>query len=71
MTPEEFKAARQSFGLTQAEFAKLVGYEGKRGSQVISDIERGRSALNETVSRLVQAYLDGWRPDDWPEKDKS
>lgn len=66
MTAEDFRIARKALGLTQAQFAKVLGYSGKRGSQVVSDIERDKAPITPTVERLVVAYLSGWRPDDWP-----
>lgn len=70
MTTEDFRTARKTLGLTQAQFAKMLGYSGKRGAQVVSDIERSKAPITPTVERLVVAYLSGWRPNDWPNPSK-
>ena len=62
MTGAEFKAGREALGLTQTQLAKLVGY----GSQSrIAEVE-GRAVAPACPSRLLRAYLDGYRPADWP-----
>lgn len=64
MTPaERFRAARQSLGLTQAQLADAMGYGDKMR---ISDIERGVRDPSPAAERLLQAYLDGYRPQGWP-----
>lgn len=63
MTPDEFKQARQTLGLTQSALAAALGY----GATIrVSEIERGIRAPSESVMRLLRAYLDGYRPTDWP-----
>ena len=63
MTPAEIKAAREALGLTQAQIAPLLGY----GSQSrIAEIEGGKKRAGPAVIRLLRAYLDGYRPSDWP-----
>jgi transcriptional regulator with XRE-family HTH domain len=66
MTPADFRAARLSLGLTPAQAATLLGY----GNQSrISELEHGKRRPSATVQRLIQAYLDGYRPADWPKHD--
>ena len=64
MTPAEIAAARATLGLTQAQ---LAGVMGLRGSATVSDWERGAKPANPQNIRLLQAYLDGYRPPDWPD----
>lgn len=41
----------------------MLGY----GSDArISEIERGKREPGASVVRLLSAYLDGYRPNDWP-----
>jgi len=62
MTPAAFKAARLSLGLTAAQAAPLFGL----GDQArIYNIEAG-ATVPGWHARLMRAYLDGCRPDDWP-----
>lgn len=62
MTPAEFKQARQSLGLTAAQAAPLFGLGDLAR---IYNIETGAS-VPAWHARLMRAYLDGYRPDDWP-----
>lgn len=63
MTPAELKQARINLGLTQQQLSKLLGY-GLYSR--ISEMENGRTQITWQCVRLVQAYLDGYRPNDWP-----
>ncbi|MFV0384410.1 helix-turn-helix domain-containing protein [Paracoccus sp. (in: a-proteobacteria)] len=64
MAPDEIRAARLAFGLTQIQMAILLGYGAPAR---IAEIEAGRRNPSESVLRLMRAYLDGYRPADWPE----
>lgn len=64
MTPTDFKSARQQLGLTQAGLARVLGYGA---APRIAEIEAGRRNPSDSVLRLLRAYLDGYRTDDWPE----
>jgi DNA-binding transcriptional regulator YiaG len=63
MTPAEIRAARLSLGLTPEQAAPLLGY-GARSR--ISEIETGARNPSAAAARLLRAYLDGYRPSDWP-----
>ena len=63
MTADEFREARQTLGISQSAMAAALGY----GAAIrVSEIERGVRAPSESVARLLRAYLDGYRPADWP-----
>jgi len=64
MTGEEIRNARKQLGLTQAEFAVVVGYPSKT---YVSDVEAERYQVSRPVEKLVRIYLSGYRPADWPE----
>lgn len=64
MTPADFRAARKSLSLKQEQIAPLLGYSDKAR---VSEIERGIRKPGESVVRLLRAYLDGYRPTDWPQ----
>ena len=69
MTPEEAREARESLGLSLAQMATLLGYEdGKEENRrfTMHRIESGDRSLRAPQRRLLKAYLDGYRPDDWP-----
>ena len=63
MTGAEIKAARASLGLTQSQFAVVMGLHGKT---VVSALEAGKYTASIQVVYLLQAYLSGYRPDHWP-----
>ena len=55
-------------GLTLEEMARMIGYDGGLGRSQVSHLEAGRRTIRPAQSRLVEAYLDGYRPRDWPDK---
>jgi transcriptional regulator with XRE-family HTH domain len=63
MTADEIHVARWRLGLTQAELAAVMGL---RRPQTISDWECGVKTPTGVAIRLLRAYLDGYRPPDWP-----
>jgi transcriptional regulator with XRE-family HTH domain len=65
MKPDEIFRARLVLGLTQAELAALLGYGDVAR---VSELERGARQPGGAVLRLLRAYLDGYRPPDWPQR---
>ena len=69
MTPKQFRQARHKLGLSVAEMAALLG---------VTDISLRRLEMDpghpasrqatDTMSRLLAAYLEGYRPPDWPHR---
>ena len=51
MTGRELRALRESWGLTQAQLAHLIGYQAKVGS----DIEHDRKPVPNMLERLLLA----------------
>jgi transcriptional regulator with XRE-family HTH domain len=66
MTPKQIEAARRTLGLTLSQMAAMLGYEGAQMRQQANDLESGRRPVREPQRRLVEAYLSGYRPADWP-----
>jgi transcriptional regulator with XRE-family HTH domain len=66
MTPTELREARQQLGLTLEQMATLLGYSGDQRRQMMHKLETGLRELRPAQERLVQAYLSGHRPKDWP-----
>lgn len=72
MTPDEFAAAQKSLGLSDAQFALVLGFENPqhvRRLRAPADASHAKRVMPATV-RLIQAYLAGYRPDDWPNRDR-
>lgn len=63
------REARRKLGLSLEEMASMLGYDGEHRRQMMYDIETGRRSLREPQRRLIEAYLDGYRPADWPTKE--
>ena len=62
--PNDVRACRHELGLTQKQLARLLGYKHYNR---ISAIENGKENISKAAVRLINAYLEGYRPPDWPE----
>lgn len=62
----DLKEARLRLGLTQTHMGEMLGYSGAHVRQMVYEIEQGQKPLMPCQARLLQAYLDGYRPVDWP-----
>lgn len=71
MTPDEFAQARQKLGLRNADLARLLGVAEGRATKTIYDWRHGVYPLDAARVRLLRAYLDGYRPPDWPAAGRS
>lgn len=67
MTPKQLSEARRELGLTLEQMATMLGYAGTQRRQMQYDLESGRRDIREPQRRLVEAYLAGYRPPDWPD----
>ncbi len=70
MTPKDVARARERLGLSLFEMATLLGYLGKQRDQMMHDLTTGRRPVREPQRRLIEAYLSGYRPKDWPNTGK-
>lgn len=66
MNPAEIKEARLALGLTQKALARLLGYQGAHAHKASYHLETGALRFGEPQRRLLEAYLSGYRPADWP-----
>ena len=66
MTPDQFTRARKRLGLTLKQTALLLGYEGDQAKSQVHHLETGRREIRPAQRRLIEAYLAGYKPDDWP-----
>ena len=66
MTPADLALARKRLGLTLEAMATMLGYQGAQRRQMQYDLETGRRVIRTPQRRLVEAYLAGYRPQDWP-----
>jgi DNA-binding XRE family transcriptional regulator len=68
MTPTEIREARRELGLTQGQLAALLDTD--RQSVLRMELDPSASTFRRPAPRMVRllrAYLDGYRPADWPE----
>ena len=66
MNHHDAKGARLRLGLTLDQMADMLGYEGDHKRQMMHRVETGERRLREPQRRLIEAYLHGYRPNDWP-----
>lgn len=66
MTPAEFRQSRKSLGLTQGQLAALIGVD-RRTVQKWEGAERD---MHPAAVRLLGAYSEGYRPQDWPKGER-
>lgn len=66
MTPEQLARARKRLGLTLEQMAHMLGYNGGQAKSQVHHLETGRRDIRPAQRRLVEAYLAGYRPKDWP-----
>ena len=69
MTPQALSRARKRLGLSRADMGVLLGYEGEGARSQVHHMEAGRRDIRPAQRRLVEAYLDGYRSKDWPQKE--
>ena len=67
MNPEELKQARHMLGLSVSDLARLLDTD----PQTVRRMEQSETAITfrrpaPRMVRLVQAYMMGYRPPDWP-----
>lgn len=69
MTPTELKEARRKLGLSTAQLATLLDTDPQtiRRMEQRPDAKTFRNPAPRML-RLLRAYLDGYRPADWPVK---
>ena len=63
MRAKSFRIARLTLGLTCNELARLFGVS----VNTIHQLENGHARAPQPTLRLLLAYLDGYRPKDWPD----
>lgn len=68
MTPAEIKKARHAMGLSVADLARLLDTDPQtvRRMEQSEDANTFRRPAPRMV-RLLTAYVEGYRPQDWPE----
>ncbi|MEM7303883.1 MAG: hypothetical protein AAF468_22645 [Pseudomonadota bacterium] len=71
LSPSEFREAQDQLGLSDAQLARVLGYTDAvhvRRHKVSDTTRNSYRRVSAQTARLIQAYLDGYRPDDWGKK---
>lgn len=68
MTPDQMRKARKDLGLTQAQMADMLDTD----AQSVRRMEMQETASTHRkpavrMQRLIEAYMAGYRPKDWPQ----
>jgi len=67
MTPPQIKEARLSLGLTQSKLSRLLDTDPTTIRRMEMDADKASFRKPAPrMARLIEAYLNGYRPDDWP-----
>ncbi len=66
MTPAQIKEARITLGLTQSQLGAMLDTDGQTIRRMEMDGTSTARLPAVRMVRLIRAYLDGYRPDDWP-----
>jgi transcriptional regulator with XRE-family HTH domain len=66
MDNNQLARARKRLGLTLEQMATMLGYEGEQARSQVHHLETGRRDIRPAQRRLIEAYLSGYRPEDWP-----
>lgn len=67
MTHKEIKAARKALGLSLSEFAEMLDTDATTTRRLEMDPSHNTArAPAPRMVRLICAYLEGYRPVDWP-----
>lgn len=67
MKPSDVRAAREALGLTLSEFGKMLDTDKSttRKMELLESSSQYRTPAPRMI-RLIVAYLNGYRPNDWP-----
>lgn len=66
MTPAAIREARDKLGLSQTQLARALGVSVRS----VKHWEAGTRQADATAARLIAAYAEGYRPQDWPKGDE-
>lgn len=68
MSPSEVKNARRYLGISISQFAKMLDTDASTIRKM--ELSEGSSQYRRPAPRMVRlimAYMEGYRPFDWPE----
>jgi hypothetical protein len=67
LNPNELRHARRELGLSIRQLADMLSVDADVVRRMEIQIgSEGHRPIRGSIQRLVRAYLDGYRPPDWP-----
>ena len=71
MSPQEFKKARETLGLSAAQLGKILNTDPRTVRRWEAD-ENDKSSRppNPIACRVIEWMIDGYRPPEWPHADQ-
>lgn len=71
-TPDDLKAARQSLGWSLRQMARALRLAGtpEKAATRVREMEDGRREISGPVAVAVEAFVDGFRPEGWSDRDE-
>lgn len=63
--PVHLKVVRSALNLTQRQLASALGFTGQHRGHYVSAMERGARPIPRHISLLLEAYFNGFRPENW------
>lgn len=70
MSPDEFKAARHALGMSVADLADWLGFEGPNARDQIRQMEKGAKPISGPIERAMRLGLrladSGHSKEIWP-----
>jgi DNA-binding transcriptional regulator YiaG len=71
MTPQQLKEARRKLGLSVSQMGTMLDTAASTIRKMETDASRSTHRKPAPrMQRLIDAYLSGYRPDDWPSPQK-
>ena len=67
MTPKQLKAARLKLSFTLPQMARALGYRGNYAKDTVWGLENDKGTIRKRHEDIIEAFLGGFRPKDWPE----
>jgi transcriptional regulator with XRE-family HTH domain len=66
MTAFQFRYIREKLGLSQSQLADVLGFKYPSYIRQMETAGTTRRDVPHLVAKLMNAYLAGYRPPDWP-----
>jgi len=67
----DIKSSREALGLTEEQMATVLCLSTDRAEKTFGEWRRGEKNIDPVRMVLLTAYMDGYRPKDWPVKGAS